>query len=83
MSEPTLGDKIRARRAARDAVADATAQVKADGALTRAQQYADAIRVAVRTYVDNQITLAKAAAKTYVDNQIAKLVAANNLKPPQ
>jgi hypothetical protein len=66
-----LGDRIRAKRQARWDLADA--------ARDAAKAHAVTLRDALKTYVDNQITAAKAVSKTYVDNRIAKLAADNNL----
>lgn len=75
----SLGERLTAMRDKPQEAADAACETSKAWAAA----YADAIRAALKTYIDSQVTAAKATAKTYVDNQIAKLVAANNLNPPQ
>lgn len=101
MTNPTLGERIKARRDLLQDVADAargaaqdwskgyTDQIRTavityvDNRMDTAKSYVDSQIGAAKTYVDGKIVAVTATAKTYVDNQIAKLVAANNLKPPQ
>lgn len=69
MSEPTLGDKIRARRAALSAVA-------ADAAATKAQEV---VTVAVSASSDQIASVIADSVKTYVDDRITQLASDNGL----
>lgn len=73
MSEPTLGDKIRARRAALNSAA---ADVAADVAATKAQEI---VTVAVSASSDQIASVIADSVKTYVDDRITQLASDNGL----
>lgn len=76
MSEPTLGDRIMARRALMNsAAADAAATV----AETKATEVATTV---AQTHADAVVSAVGDAVKTYVDDQIAQLAATNDLVVP-
>lgn len=76
MNEPTLGDRIRARRAVLNS---ATAEVAAAVAETKAAEVATTV---AETKADAVVSAVGDAVKSYVDDQIAQLAATNDLVVP-